>query len=356
MKTKLFYFFAIALLSGLTVFVSSCSENDDEKIPDVEENEQSYIDDVDFVRRKLVSLDANGNFKGLLWGVCIDESRPTTAYVRVENLNEAKEIWQVFIPYDAKAVANGNNQSVELTDANGKKLGDMRFNVLDNGKELAEIVFSSSKLIDVHVSRLVFILSSLWPNNDGEYDGLVPVMMTRKTTGEKYAVVSMPSTAGVSGYIMHIGNKRYITDREHENGGALLMRHFPSTGSVKQIACEFAKNPELWGTLSRISGLSVEELQKSRYFLSHTDGLKQFVYNINGKAETVMFPLLFSKSFEATEATHAGYYCYTSRVYIMTIQNGAIQLTMDNNFEMNKIPNDIANELILTMDDFELEY
>lgn len=356
MKIKFSYFLAIALLSGLTVLVNSCSKDDDEKDPEVVETDQTKIDDVSFVRKKLVSLDANGSFRGLLWGVFIDDSRPTTAFVRVENLQEAKEVWEGLIPYDAKAVANGGNEVVALTDANGKKQGDMRFNVLDNGKEMAEIVFSSDKLIDAHVSRLAFIVSNLWPNNDGEYDGPVPVMMTRKTTGDKYAVIKMPSTAGNSGYIIHVGEKRFITDREHENGGALLTRHFPSTAYMRNIAAEFAANPDLWGTFSQVSGLSVEELQKSRFYLSHTNGIQQFVYYIQNKAETVVLPVAFNKSFEITEATHPGYYSYTSRVYIMTIQNGAIQLTMDNNFEDNKIPNDIVNELILTMDDFELKY
>lgn len=355
MKIKFSYFLAIALLSGLTVLMNSCSKDDDEKDPEVVETDQTKIDDVSFVRKKLVSLDANGSFRGLLWGVFIDDSRPTTAFVRVENLQEAKEVWEGLIPYDAKAVANGGNEVVALTDANGKKQGDMRFNVLDNGKEMAEIVFSSDKLIDAHVSRLAFIVSNLWPNNDGEYDGPVPVMMTRKTTGDKYAVIKMPSAAGISGYIMHVGEKRFITERDHEDGGALLMRYFPSTASIKQICLTFAANPDLWETFSQVSGLSVEDLQKARFFLSHTSKTQDFVCNIYGKAETYISPMPFNWSFEATEAKYPVYYCYTSRVYIMTIQNGAIQLTMDNNFLENKIPNDVVNELILTMDDFELE-
>ncbi len=355
MKIKFSWFLAIALLSGLTTLMSSCSKDDDEKDPDAVETGQTKIDDVSFVRRKLVSLDANGNFNGLLWGVFFDDSRPTTAFVKVQSLQEAKEVWEGLIPYDAKAVADGNNEVVELTDEKGKKQGDMRFNVLGNGPELAEVAFSSPTLVDSHVSRLAFILSGLWPSNDGEYDGPVPVMMTRKTTGDKYTVVKMPTSTGVAGYIMHVGEKRFITDRQHEDGGALLMRYFPSTASIKQICLAFAAKPDLWGTFSQVTGLSVEELQKSRYFLSHTSKTMDYVCNIYGKAETAIPPLPFNSSFNATEEKNGINYCYTSRVYIMTIQNGAIQLTMDNNFEENKVPNDIVNELILTMDDFELE-
>lgn len=355
MKTKFFYFFAIALLSGLTVFVSSCSKDDDEIDNNEEQTEQSYIDDIDFVRKRLVSLDANGNFNGLLCGVYIDESRPTTAFVSVENLNEAKELWNSLIPYDAKAVANGDNELVELTDENGTKQGDMRFNVLSSGNELAEIVFSSSKLIDARLSQLVFIPSNFWPNNDGGYEGYTPVIMTRKGTDTKYAVIKMPNTTGKAGYIIHVGEKRYIIDREHQKGTGMLMRYFPSTSSMAVISNTIKSNPNLWEVLSQVSGVSVEELKTSRFFLSRADQRFDYVFDISQVLETFTVPLPFNWISQIRDDNAPGFWNYTSRVYIMTLQDGVIHLTMDNNFIPGKIPDDVVNELNLTMDDFELE-
>lgn len=358
MKTKLFYFFAIALLSGLTVFVSSCSKNDDDKDPAVEETDQPNIDDIDFVRRRLVSLDANGNYKGLLCGVFIDESKPTTAFMSVENLAEAKEVWAGLIPYDAKAVANGENQLVELTDKKGEKQGEMRFNVLDNGKELAEIAFSSPKLIDAHVSRLVFILSSLWPNNDGEYDGPTPVIMTRKSTGTKYAVICMPDAIGNKGYIIHVDKRRYINSREHKKGTGLLMKYFPTAGSLSAIAATIKNNPGLWEVLSQTSGVSVEELQSLGFFTSHTVKDFDYMFNMSKMEEIRILVTPYEMTPTIREEGDNGLpnsWNFPSRVYIMTLQNGVIQLTMDHNFDLGNVPDDVVNELNLTMDDFELE-
>lgn len=353
MNRRISTFLTIALMGCLVTMIGACADDDDIKTP-AEEQAETKLNGVEYVRRNLLSLDANGNYVGMKWGVFIDESRPTTAYVSVENQEEAREIWHGLIPYDTEAKAEGKNEVVVLTDEQGQVQGQMHFNVLDESDVLAEIAFSSAKLIDSHVSRVVFVLASMWGQNGADDLGPMPRIMVRKTTGEKYAVIRKPSTMGSAGYIMHVGEKRYINEREHERGNATLMKYFPSTSSMRAISTSLKSSPDLWKVLAESCSMTVEDLKNARFFISRTTATYDFMFNLSTQKETFSTPLPYNYVQYAGNSMYAGYWNYVSRVYLMTISNQNILLTMDNNF--TKVPADVASEINLTMNDFELIY
>lgn len=353
MKRFLSTFWLIALLGAGMAFLGSCSNDEDDP---TEDDAVAKLDDVDFVKRNLIITDASGNYAGLKWGVLVDESRPTTAFVGVEDADEIQEMWEGLIPYDVTVKTDGGDKVAELTDISGKKQGEMRLHNVNSGEVMAEITFSKPNLIDAHVSQVVFIPAALWPQNDITTLTPMPTILERKTTGEKYAVLREPSATGTPGYIMHVGQKRYFTDRQHEDGKALALQYFPSTEAMIKISGSLSKNAALWDVFTKATEtpMTASELKTVRFFTSHNEVKLNCVFTLGTRAETKMAPLNFNLVPKAETPEYAGFWHYTSRVYVMTIDNADYRLTMDHNFTV--VPGDMIKEINLTFDDFNLRY
>lgn len=355
MKRFLSTFWLIALLGAGMAFLGSCSN--DEGDP-TEDDAVAKLDDVDFVKRNLIITDASGNFAGLKWGVLIDESRPTTAFVGVEDADEIQEMWEGLIPYDVTVKTDGGDKVAELTDISGKKQGEMRLHNVNSGEVMAEITFSKPNLIDAHVSQVVFIPAALWPQNEISTISPMPIIMERKTTGEKFAVVRLPSATGTPGYIMHVGQKRYFNNDQHEKGAATALKYFPCTASMIKISGSLCKeeNKELWDVLAKATEtpMTAGELKTVRFFTSHNDANFNYIFTLGNRSETKMGTLPINLEPKINDPGYAGFWHYTSKVYIMTNDNGNCKLTWDNTFD--KVPADLAKEINLTFDDFNLYY
>lgn len=348
MKTKLATICMAALLGAFATVTTSCS--DDENEPVVIDGFR--LDDLDYVRRNLLRTDSEGQFLGLLYGAFIDESLPTTAFIGVDDMEDARQMWEGLIPYDAEVMPDG--VTVVLTDEDGSRQGTMMFHNLDGVKEIAEITFSSLTLIDSHLSRIVFIPNSLWPNNDAPQVFPVPTIMTRTKTGERYAVISMPQN-GNPGYLLSVGEKTYFTARQHDEG--VKMKQYASVKSMSDIGKQLRGDQKgsLWEQLSKASGIKEQDLRMGRYFVSQTSVLSEFVYSIRDN-KVLSIAYIPNSITNTTSDKWAGSWNYPTKVYKITNENGDYDFSLDHAFPTTKISKEMATELNLMWDDFEPSY
>lgn len=161
------------LLFAYTLVVmgfAACSKDDEQIEPPVDYVERmtvSQFDQLEFFQNNLVEIDSDGNFVQRIYGVPLDPADETVVSIGVESISEAKEIFKGWLSPDAKITENGDVITFFPVDEEGKAQGKITFSASSGSDvKLAEVSFSSETKIK-QVSKVVFIKSSVWPNNAG---------------------------------------------------------------------------------------------------------------------------------------------------------------------------------------------
>lgn len=200
-------FFSIIAILGTTA--CSDSNRDEPEIP----AEDVQIDELGYLQNNLVVLDDNGGIKERAYGRVLDESKPETVYVGVENFEEAKEIFASLFA-DETSITEDGCQAKLATRAGSAKLK------ADTGRDglIAIANFDIEGL--KHVNTIRFILNSAWPDN---YD-----QNTYHVLGEQYMYNGWKvSKNGILGGIRKPDmNHTFVCIRECRNGVPALLVGF----------------------------------------------------------------------------------------------------------------------------------
>jgi len=151
----------------LSAFVwSACNKNpSNEDVP--ERIEITSYDDLQYFQDFFVIEDSLGQFVSHSTGVPLYENDPTNLYIGVEDVEEARSIWQQTLAPDVEEQVyspSPMNATATLTDLDGKKQGTVSFTV-GSGAVLAEITTDAPALR--HFKKVTFIPKSAWPVNSG---------------------------------------------------------------------------------------------------------------------------------------------------------------------------------------------
>lgn len=166
MKKNIFKFMAMLAFALPVAFMTSC--NDDEEDDPHKEKTVRYVDGEEYLKDVAFQRDDNGNITRLSFGVFIDKSTPTVAYIGVDNLDEAlAHFYATMVPCDAPEVRTGNNITISLTDTLNVEKNQLYFNEVNDGATLAKVTWKNKLGIEDRVTEYRYILKSLWPENSG---------------------------------------------------------------------------------------------------------------------------------------------------------------------------------------------
>lgn len=155
MKNFFISLMSVALVA--TAFIS-CS-NDDEPVtkPDDDQNRQE-LNELAELQENLTVLNEDGSLKERVYGMVLDESKPNTVSVGVENFEEAREIFALLFADTTKISDDGLRAQFSTRQGNAELKAD-------NGNDglVAHAVFNVDGL--KYVEQINFVLHSAWPEN-----------------------------------------------------------------------------------------------------------------------------------------------------------------------------------------------
>ena len=196
----------IATFAILGTTACSDSNQDEPEVPE----EISQVDELEYLQNNLVVLDDNGGIKERVYGRVLNESKPETVYVGVENLDEAKDIFASLFS-DETTISDDGCDAMFTTRRGHAELS------VGSGEEglIATAAFDIDGL--KYVNTIRFILNSAWPDN---YD-----QTTYHVLGEQYQYCGWKYKR----HGKHMGGGKdeihtFVCIRESKNGvPALLM-------------------------------------------------------------------------------------------------------------------------------------
>lgn len=186
---------------------TACSDSNQDE-PEVPE-EIAKVNELEYLQNNLVVLDDDGGIKERVYGRVLDESKPETVYVGVENFVEAKEIF-VSLFHDETSISQDGSQAKFSTRQGYAELK------ADSGEDglVATANFDIEGL--KHVNTVRFILNSAWPDN---YDQTIYHVL-----GEQYQYCGWKFKR----HGKHIGGGKdeihtFVCIRESKNGVPALL-------------------------------------------------------------------------------------------------------------------------------------
>ncbi len=219
MKSTKFYVVLLAtvLCAGL---VTSCTGDDDVIPEDPQETPQeqgsvNVFDQVKYFQNLLVEIDTLGNIKQRVTGAPLNSIDSTELYIGVADLAEASEMFKNLLSPDTEVkplVPSTIDLEVKLKDENGRLLETAYFKAVDNAPVLAEVTFQQGDVIK-HVSKVIFIKESAWPDNDfspymwGDFE----TYDAWKEGKQKWLCIREAKT-GVSGMMMYISYRDWPSE------------------------------------------------------------------------------------------------------------------------------------------------
>ena len=189
------------LLAGLFALTSAagftaCSDSDDDKgqTPEVPTEDQHQkpvtdYDDLAYFQSSIVRVDSLGQFIERNYGEPLYKNDTTHVYVGVENLAEAREMFDGWLAPDVKVTTqtpSTTDVTATLTDKEGKAQGEVYFKAVNDGTTIAEVTTTAPVR---HFSKVSFILNNAWPHNvqEGKF---VKGMIVNMRICYKYSGVS----------------------------------------------------------------------------------------------------------------------------------------------------------------------
>lgn len=169
LKTAAFLMFAAAMTNGLTA-CDSDSEMEDADRPSQEapaeephSNAIGSYDDLAILLNTIAETDETGKVTNRHFGKPLDANDTTHLYIGVNELEEAKDMFQLWLAPDVVMTEHADGSlSALLTDALGKKQGTLRFKPATEEGRVAEV---TTDIEHLHFSRITFLYNSAWPVN-----------------------------------------------------------------------------------------------------------------------------------------------------------------------------------------------
>lgn len=157
----------IATFAVLITTACSDSHQDEPEAP----GGVAQVDELDYLQNNLVVLDDNGGIKERVYGRVLDESKPETVYVGVENFEDAQEIFASLFSDETTISEDGCNARFSTRQGQA---------ALTAGSGEDGLVATADFNVEglKHVNAIRFILNSAWPDN---YD-----QTTYHVLGEQY--------------------------------------------------------------------------------------------------------------------------------------------------------------------------
>ncbi len=152
---------------AITGFTWCSCEKDPSHKNAPERIEITSYDDLQHFQDYFVEEDSEGQFVSHSMGVPLYENDPTNLYIGVEDIEEARLIWQQTLAPDVEEQVyspSPTDARATLTDLDGKKQGTVSFTA-GSGAVLAEITTDAPALR--HFKKVTFIPKSAWPVNSG---------------------------------------------------------------------------------------------------------------------------------------------------------------------------------------------
>jgi len=195
-----------------TLAMIACSPNN-EDIPEIPQEEQPERGDVTtfnqikFLQNNIVEVDSLGNFVQRVNGAPLNSADTTELYIGVANLSDAAEMFQSWLSPDTEvrlSAPSTIDMEAGLKDESGQLQETVYFKVVDESPTLAEVTFAKGTVMK-HVSKIIFIKDSAWPEND-ESPYMVGDFDTRDTwnEGKHWWLCIREAKKGVSGMMMYI--------------------------------------------------------------------------------------------------------------------------------------------------------
>lgn len=168
MKRNLFFNLTLVIFAAFSLSLSSCSDDDDNAQETNNETSVLRLNQLKYIQSQLVRVDSVGNLELRVNGEPLTEfnSDTTVVFIGAEDLAEAKEIFEGWLPQGITTSTNGDNIVASPTDTLGRAQGKVVFAPAteNDGRSLATVTFTDGATIP-YVSKVVFISSSTWPEN-----------------------------------------------------------------------------------------------------------------------------------------------------------------------------------------------
>lgn len=260
MKTIKFYATttAIALCAAT---ITSCSPDEDITPDDTQyHGEVTVYDQVKYLQNNIVEVDSLGNFEQRVNGAPLNPVDTTELYIGVANLSDAAEMFQGWLSPDTEvnlSAPSTIDMEAGLKDENGQQQETVYFKVVDEAPTLAEVTFAKGTVMK-HVSKIIFIKDSAWPEND-ESPWLIGDTQSYKTfeDGVRNWVCIRESKNGVSGLFLYISNSTGYY-------GQYYIKNFASVSTAKEVSKILRKDWDMY--VAFFDEVGAGELNKGDYY------------------------------------------------------------------------------------------
>ena len=138
----------------------SCSNDDEPEInPDKNQTEAEIIDELQELQDNLTVLNEDGSLKEFIYGIVLDESKPSIVSIGVSNFDEAREIFTVLFSDTTNISTDGTKAYFSTRKGNASLIADDGTDGL-----IAHADFDVDGL--KYVDRINFVSHEAWPEND----------------------------------------------------------------------------------------------------------------------------------------------------------------------------------------------
>ena len=198
---------AVMVVALCATILTSCSPDEDITPDDTQyHGEVTVYNQVEYLQNNIVEVDSLGNFEQRVNGAPLNPADTTELYIGVANLSDAAEMFQSWLSPDTEvnlSAPSTIDMEAGLKDENGQQQETVYFKVVDEAPTLAEVTFAKGMVMK-HVSKIIFIKESAWPENDesqyrigDDVYGRFPYVCIREAKN------------GICGLLMYISTTRY---------------------------------------------------------------------------------------------------------------------------------------------------
>ena len=171
-----------ALVMGMTmtcVMMTSCSTNDDNPVNGETEFDEETLrlaegipqtgtDELLLFQNHIVEIDSLGNFVRSIYGMALDPANSNILSIGVENLVEARAIFEDWLPNEPVMTENAPNVlTFYPKDEEGNPQGEIYFTPSSSDDLIAQVTFSEGTNLR-HFTTIRFIPNALWPEIPGD--------------------------------------------------------------------------------------------------------------------------------------------------------------------------------------------
>ena len=219
----------MTLLSAAAISFTACSKDDDNNGAENPSVEIPVIDELDIFQDRVITVDAQGNLKGVNVGTAFDDEEPTVFSMQVSDINDAKNKFMELVRDFKHVSATGNDITVSLEDAEGNEQGKIFFRE-GSGDEVAAMTYEGFTLPGI--TKLKYMLSLPESNATSRWRLWEAMTVPSRAEGNPRGVCIREYSPGTNGMI--------ICPTSYESGYESC-RANSSRETLKQMAAQVQK-------------------------------------------------------------------------------------------------------------------